>query len=62
MEEMVGSYGPNAEAYTKKFPLEEAPSGMIARGSYAVRSRFIDDDKVCHLEWDWTFSIKKDWE
>jgi len=61
MEEMVGSYGPSADLYTKKFPLEEAPAGMLARGTYKVKSRFIDDDNFCHLEWDWTFEIKKDW-
>ncbi|KAJ3271146.1 hypothetical protein HDV01_007004 [Terramyces sp. JEL0728] len=61
MEEMVGSYGPSPDLYTKKFPLEEAPSGMMARGTYKVKSRFIDDDGHCHLEWDWQFEIKKDW-
>ncbi|KAI8927722.1 immunoglobulin E-set [Entophlyctis helioformis] len=62
MEEMVGSYGPAPTEYTKKFPLEEAPSGMMARGSYTVKSRFIDDDQQCHLEWTWTFAIKKEWD
>lgn len=38
-EEMIGSYGPNAEPYEKKFQTEEAPSGMLARGHY--------DAKVC---------------
>jgi Rho GDP-dissociation inhibitor len=42
LEEMVGSYGPSPDAYTKKFSIEEAPSGMLARGSYGVKSRFID--------------------
>jgi Rho GDP-dissociation inhibitor len=52
-----------------QFPLEEAPSGMLARGSYKVKSRFIDDDGQCHLEWEWVqdlliknMEIKKDWE
>ncbi|KAI8915987.1 immunoglobulin E-set [Gorgonomyces haynaldii] len=62
MEEMVGSYGPQEAPYTKKFPVEEAPSGMLARGTYQVKSKFIDDDKVTHLEWEWSFAIKKDWE
>ena len=62
MEEMVGSYGPNAEPYVKKFPLEEAPSGMMARGTYVVKSRFIDDDNNVHLEWTWQFAIKKEWD
>ncbi|KAI9028580.1 immunoglobulin E-set [Hyaloraphidium curvatum] len=60
-EEMVGSYGPQEAAYEKKFPAEEAPSGMMARGTYDVRSAFIDDDKVRHLEWAWKMEIKKDW-
>ena len=47
LEQMVGSYGPHPEgkAYSKAFPTEESPSGMLARsGSYSVRSRVIDDD------------------
>ncbi len=61
MEEMVGSYGPSPDPYTKKFPVEEAPSGMLARGRYHVSSKFVDDDKTVHLEWKWTFEIKKHW-
>lgn len=62
MEEMIGSYGPAPTPYEKKFLLEEAPSGMLARGTYDVKSKFIDDDGTCHLEFAWSFSIKKDWE
>lgn len=36
-EEMIGSYGPNVEPYEKKFQLEEAPSGMLARGHYEAK-------------------------
>lgn len=36
-EEMIGSYGPSAEAYEKKFLAEEAPSGMLARGHYDAK-------------------------
>ncbi|KAI8889537.1 hypothetical protein K501DRAFT_320241 [Backusella circina FSU 941] len=60
-EEMIGSYGPNADAYEKKFQVEEAPSGMLARGHYDAKSKFVDDDGVTHMEWDWSFDIKKDW-
>ncbi|KAI9488107.1 immunoglobulin E-set [Zychaea mexicana] len=60
-EEMIGSYGPAAEAYEKKFQLEEAPSGMLARGHYEAKSKFIDDDNATHMEWSWSFDIKKDW-
>ncbi|CAM0135517.1 rho GDP dissociation inhibitor [Umbelopsis sp. WA50703] len=60
-EEMIGSYGPNADAYEKKFQTEEAPSGMLARGHYEAKSKFIDDDNITHMEWTWSFDIKKDW-
>ncbi|CRG84318.1 Rho GDP-dissociation inhibitor [Talaromyces islandicus] len=63
-EEMLGSYAPSTTdkpTYTKRFHEEEAPSGMLARGSYSVRSRFIDDDKQVHLEFQWSFNIAKDW-
>lgn len=62
---MVGSYGPNSD--DKPFheftaPSEEAPKGMLARGHYTAKSYFVDDDKTKHLEWSWSFDIKKDWE
>ncbi|CEG64634.1 Putative Rho-gdp dissociation inhibitor [Rhizopus microsporus] len=60
-EEMIGSYGPSANSYEKKFQLEEAPSGLLARGHYEAKSKFIDDDNVTHMEWTWFFDIKKDW-
>lgn len=43
---MLGSYGPHpqGEAYTKNFDPEEAPTGMLARSTYSVRSRLVDDD------------------
>lgn len=59
---MVGSYGPKAEPHTYITPNDEAPKGMIARGGYSVKSRFLDDDKNVHLEWEWSFAIKKDWD
>lgn len=62
MEEMIGSYGPSDKEYEKKFAPEQAPSGMLARGHYTVRSKFVDDDNVCHLDVSWTFDIKKDWQ
>jgi len=59
---MVGSYGPKAELQSYTTPVEEAPSGMLARGSYTVKSLFTDDDKHEHLKWEWTLDIKKDWD
>lgn len=39
-EEMIGSYGPATDAYEKKFQLEEAPSGLLARGHYDAKVKY----------------------
>ncbi|XP_062826596.1 rho GDP-dissociation inhibitor 1 [Anolis carolinensis] len=59
---MVGSYGPRPEEYEFLTPMEEAPKGMLARGSYNIRSKFTDDDKTDHLSWEWNLNIKKEWK
>ncbi|ORX89260.1 E set domain-containing protein [Basidiobolus meristosporus CBS 931.73] len=61
-EEMIGSYGPSTEVYEKKFLAEQAPSGLLTRGRYNAKSKFIDDDKLTHMEWAWSFEIKKEWD
>jgi len=64
-EEMIGSYPPNTTnkpLHEKKFATEEAPSGMLARGHYEAVSKFIDDDDVTHLKFEWSFDITKDWK
>lgn len=59
---MVGSYGPKpGQDLEYTTPLEEAPSGVITRGTYTVRSKFVDDDHNVHLAWDWSLAIKKNW-
>ncbi|XP_065821269.1 rho GDP-dissociation inhibitor 1 [Labrus bergylta] len=60
---MVGSYGPRPdEAYEFLTTMEEAPKGMLARGTYNIKSKFTDDDKHDHLSWEWCLTIKKDWK
>ncbi|KAM9843680.1 rho GDP-dissociation inhibitor 1 [Aulostomus maculatus] len=59
---MVGSYGPRAEEYEFLTTMEEAPKGMLARGTYIIKSKFTDDDKHDHLSWEWSLAIKKDWK
>lgn len=64
-EEMLGSYGPGADIKTAQMPrrtMDEAPSGMLARGKYEATTVFIDDDKVEHLKFSYHFEIKKDWK
>ena len=46
---MVGSYGPKKELQSYITPSEDAPKGMVARGSYTIKSLFTDDDKNEHL-------------
>jgi len=64
-EEMLGSFPPQAKAHMVTFPRhgwEEAPTGMMTRGTYSAKSKFIDDDKQTHLEYEYSFSIKKEWD
>ncbi|TKA25203.1 hypothetical protein B0A50_05901 [Salinomyces thailandicus] len=64
MQEMIGSYSPNTTdkpEYEKKFEPETAPSGMLGRGHYEAVSKFVDDDNQTHLQFKWSFDIKKDW-
>merc|ERR1711953_1203878 len=56
---MVGSYAPKAEDHSFKTEAETAPSGMLARGTYKVKSKFIDDDKEEHASWEWNIEIAK---
>lgn len=59
---MIGSYGPKRDLQSYITPCETAPSGMIARGTYTVNSSFVDDDKIQHLQWEWSFKIKENWD
>ncbi|VFQ88638.1 unnamed protein product [Cuscuta campestris] len=60
-KEMIGTFSPQIEHYTHEMPEETTPSGMLARGSYSARTKFLDDDNKCHLEINYTFEIKKEW-
>ena len=44
------------------FPEEVTPSGMLARGTYSAKTKFVDDDGVVYKELEFQFSIKKEWE
>jgi len=59
---MMGSYGPSNDVVNWKSPQMVAPSGMLARATYKVKTVFVCDDKVKHLELNYSLAIKKDWE
>ena len=60
MEEMIGSYPPRAEPYTKRFAPNTAPSGFLARsGTNSVRSRIVDDDGTTYADFTWSFKFTK---
>jgi len=62
---MIGSFGPQVAPHEVVFPRhgwEEAPSGMLSRGSYTAKSQFVDDDEQTHLEFEYAFDIKSDWK
>jgi len=58
---MIGSFAPSENDVSFKTEAETAPSGMLARGHYKVKSKFIDDDKEEHACWEWAIDIAKDW-
>jgi len=63
-QEMIGSFPPNTtdrRVHEKMFAPEEAPSGMLVRGRYEASSKFVDDDNVAHLKFEWAFEIVKEW-
>lgn len=56
---MLGSFRPSKEKHECNTPAEEAPSGMLNRGKYRVRSLITDDDKNRWMEWTWYLEITK---
>ncbi|CAG5114506.1 unnamed protein product [Candidula unifasciata] len=62
MTQMMGSYGPKPELQSFTTATEEAPSGMLYRGNYNIKSRFADDDQNKYVAWEWNLAVKKDWD
>eukprot|EP00479_Gromia_sphaerica_P009919 TRINITY_DN4353_c0_g1_i1.p1 TRINITY_DN4353_c0_g1~~TRINITY_DN4353_c0_g1_i1.p1 ORF type:complete len:169 (-),score=29.25 TRINITY_DN4353_c0_g1_i1:59-565(-) len=60
-DEMVGSYPPSNEIFTYTSLEDEAPKGLLARGSYAAKVRLLDDDEAIHLEFGYDFDIRRSW-
>ncbi|TVU11429.1 hypothetical protein EJB05_45015 [Eragrostis curvula] len=60
-KEMLGTFSPQTEPYTYLTPEDTTPSGMFARGSYSAKTKFLDDDRKCYLEMNYTFDIRREW-
>ncbi|GMT36099.1 hypothetical protein PFISCL1PPCAC_27396 [Pristionchus fissidentatus] len=58
---MIGSYAPKKDLQRYATPAEDAPSGMVNRGKYKVKSRITDDYGHDWLTWTWHLEIAKDW-
>ncbi|PWA53479.1 immunoglobulin E-set superfamily protein [Artemisia annua] len=61
-KEMIGTFSPQQELYTHEIPEDTTPSGMLARGSYSAKTKFLDDDGKRYLELNYIFDIRKDWQ
>jgi Rho GDP-dissociation inhibitor len=53
--EMLGSYAPSPKLITHRLPEEDAPSGMLARGSFTAKAKLSDDDGRTHAEFEYAF-------
>eukprot|EP01097_Dermamoeba_algensis_P001240 TRINITY_DN1470_c0_g1_i1.p1 TRINITY_DN1470_c0_g1~~TRINITY_DN1470_c0_g1_i1.p1 ORF type:complete len:192 (+),score=41.63 TRINITY_DN1470_c0_g1_i1:49-624(+) len=61
--EMLGTYPPKNEFQAVSIPKNdwnEAPSGMLARGEYKGKMKFVDDDEKTHMEFEYVMKIAKD--
>ncbi|KAK6932825.1 Rho protein GDP-dissociation inhibitor [Dillenia turbinata] len=58
---MLGTFSPQPEPYTHELPEDTTPSGILVRGSYSAKTKFLDDDRKCYLEINYTFDIRRDW-
>eukprot|EP01018_Ginkgo_biloba_P030473 Gb_39963 [translate_table: standard] len=56
---MLGTFSPQREPYIHFLEEETTPGGVLARGSYRTKAKFVDDDGRCHLEVDYSFEIQK---
>lgn len=62
-EEVLGTFAPvpNKE-YVASLEPDETPGGMLMRGEYKGKSMFIDNDGIVHMQFEYTFNIKKTWD
>lgn len=57
----MGSFAPKKEPHYFDLIAEEAPTGFLARGDYKGKALFLDNDGICHCQFDYLLTIDKDW-
>jgi Rho GDP-dissociation inhibitor len=61
-ELVIGSFAPASLPYKFVFPrygFNEAPSGMMYRGSYKATDKFVDSDRNEHFSYDYKVQITR---
>ena len=61
-EEIMGSFPPNKSIHIVSLTPEETPSGFLSKGTYKGKSMFLDNDGIVHMQFEYTFVIKKSWQ
>ncbi|GLJ44064.1 hypothetical protein SUGI_0919030 [Cryptomeria japonica] len=59
---MLGTFSPRREPYVNITEEDTTPKGILARGTYTAKTKFMDDDGKCYLEVQYSFEIQKDWK
>lgn len=62
VSEMLGSFAPSNRLITHRLPEEEAPAGILARGSFTAKAKLTDDDGRTHAEFEYAFGESEGWE
>ena len=60
-EEVMGTFAPTQNIHVISLTPEETPGGFMARGKYKGKSMFIDNDGIVHMQYGYSFKIKKKW-
>ncbi len=61
-EEVMGTFAPQNKVHIVDLTPEKTPSGFLSRGTYRGKSMFIDIDGIVHMQYEYIFQLKKNWE
>ncbi|KAJ7552215.1 hypothetical protein O6H91_06G046300 [Diphasiastrum complanatum] len=58
---MLGTFSPHLKPYIHSMEEDITPTGILVRGAYTAKTKFVDDDKRCHFELNYSFEIRRHW-